>query len=199
LVRVVGNGFGGKGGFRGFVEIGDALMERPAIDLVFVEGVELVDGAEVFAQDAVGMFLGPLIELENDVAILDVFGEPEFLLVRDEEDGEKSVIGNTLIEKTFSHSSVGFAAFEDKDAGNQKLAGGGVDEIAVGENGVFGEEFLFGGGPVRDRRIETLVSIWIREIPGVVITGFNENFHHILRVFILTRNVYINYGFDFEQ
>lgn len=57
------------------------------------------------------------------------------------------------------------------------MAGGGVDEIAVGKNGVFGKEFLFGGGPVRDRRIETLVGIWIREIPGVVITGFNENFH----------------------
>jgi len=80
---IIRQGFGGKRGFRGFVEICDAFVERPAIDLVFVEGVELVDGAEVFAQDAVGVFLGPLIKLEHDVAVLDVFGEPEFLLVRD--------------------------------------------------------------------------------------------------------------------
>jgi len=74
-------------------------------------------------------------------------------------------------------SAVGFAAFEEENARDQKLAGGGIDEIAVGVNGVFGEEFLFGGVPIGDRGIDTLVGIWIREIPGIVLTGFNENFH----------------------
>ena len=113
LVHVIRDGFGRQRGFGGFVEIRDAFVERPAVDLVLVEGVETVDGSEIFRENAMGMFAGPLVEFEDDVAILDVFGEPGFLVERNEENREKPVVGNTLVEQTvFGVSSVGLAIFE---------------------------------------------------------------------------------------
>jgi hypothetical protein len=100
LIHVVQHGFCRENCFGRLVEIGDAFVERPTVNLVLVECVESVDGAEIFSENAMWVFGRPVVEFEDDVAVSLVFGEARFQVERDEENGEEPVVGDTLEEKS---------------------------------------------------------------------------------------------------
>jgi hypothetical protein len=67
----------------------------------------------------VGVFGVPIVESENDVAILLGFREVDFRLVWDKEIGETGVIGDAFVEEAFRvcSATVGLVFCENEDTG----------------------------------------------------------------------------------
>jgi hypothetical protein len=69
----------------------------------------------------VGVFGAPVVESENDVAILLDFNEVDVWTIGNEECGEMGIIRDAFIEESFlvGGPSVGLVFIEDKDARNK--------------------------------------------------------------------------------
>jgi len=94
----------------------------------------------------VGVFSVPIIEAENDVAVLLCFYEVDVGTIGYEECGETGVIGDAFIEESFlvGGPSVGLVFREDKDARNKIRFCGRVEDGGDGRgevNQVVGKQF----------------------------------------------------------
>ena len=93
-----------------------------------------------------GVFGAPVVESENDVAILLGFNEVDVWTIGDEECGEMGIIGDAFIEESFlvGGPSVGLVFHENKDTWDEIVSCGRIEDGGNGRgevDQVIGKQF----------------------------------------------------------